>query len=274
LHHGEPDFTLELANFAVVLLPFAFSILFAFVPDMRTKHIAWRIAVVMVGVGFSWLVWQQQHLTMEASKRDLGTAVDTAVGDANKHTDQKIQDVQKQVNDVATGLDSKLTAVDSEVSKGDSEITGAIGKVIIPEPRYAEIKFSLLPATDITIPILDQSLPVDATGTISVDFMASNISDTTATSLELWVEICKGCTYVKEPDKLENAGGLSTIRHRAFGNLNPGVSIEKMTVQIAAPTDAPFAPFNIGFMYSCQTCGKRGPEQVVTIRPQYPAAAQ
>jgi hypothetical protein len=167
-----------------------------------------------------------------------------------------------------------LADVGKEVSKSDSDIIGTIGKIIIPPPKYAEIKFSLFPTKDIAVPILEETSPADSTGTISVDFMATNVSDTTATLFELWVEICEECTYTKEPDKFENvAGTIPTVRHRIFGNLNPGVSTEKMTVQIKPPASALNSPFNVGFMYSCQSCGKRGQEQVATIRPQYPVAA-
>jgi hypothetical protein len=90
LHREEPDFALKLTNFAVVLLPFAFSILFAFVPDMRTKHIAWRILVIVIGVGFSCLVWEQQQLSTQAARKDQQDAINIAVNEANKHSDSQI----------------------------------------------------------------------------------------------------------------------------------------------------------------------------------------
>src|ERR1700677_570548 len=105
VNHGEPNFYLDIFNFAVVLLPFAFSIFFAFVPDMRKQHVAWKIAVITIGVGFSWLLWKQQHLAAEAAQREAAQAIAKAVAQSNQHSDSKFDQVEA---DLKQNLGSRI----------------------------------------------------------------------------------------------------------------------------------------------------------------------
>lgn len=113
LHRTERDFWLLLANFIVVLLPFAFSIFFAFVPDMKTKHIALRISVVVVGIAFSVVLWEQQKLAMDASARDQKEAIEKAVSKSNEHTDEKFGKFKGEI--------------ESDINKSTSSLNESIG---------------------------------------------------------------------------------------------------------------------------------------------------
>ncbi len=108
MHYTEQDFYLDITNFAVVLLPFAFSIFFAFVPDMRERHIAFRVAVLLIGIGFSWVVWKQQHLAAEAARRDQVSAIRGAVEKSNQHSDKQISGVRNDLQDSTTTLSTRL----------------------------------------------------------------------------------------------------------------------------------------------------------------------
>lgn len=257
VHRQDANVQTVAVHAVVDCLPFLASILFALWPEVSKAHIAWRVAIIIVGLAWSGLLVKKDYLDLQAAKRDEQNIVATAVEDANNHSDQQINRLRSEVKNQFSGLSH-------EVEEGDTSITGAMGK-LMPNSENALVKFSLLPAMDINTPILSESLPLDKDGVVSVEFMATNISDVAASSLEFWVEICRECAYAKEPEKFERLNDtIPTIRHRLFGDLNPGISTDGMTIQIKPPS----APtFQVGFMYSCKDCGKRGPEQVATITP-------
>jgi hypothetical protein len=270
LHRGEPDFPLELANFAVVLLPFAFSILFVFVPDMRTKHIAWKMCVVGMGIGFSCLLWKQQHLAMEASKRDQQNAVDTAVKNANQHSDQQLAPVRDDIKDIKNAtqkLDTQLGGISNQVSKSETELSGSIAKVNKPTPpELARLEFSIFavkPKED--PPVLIGPVRQDKDGNFPVEVFFTNTSDTSAEALDVWIHVCDQCSFATEPAGFDKPQGIDEhTRHIMIGVLNPGTSWQKTTI-IVKTTLKPPSSFSVGFTYSCKTCGKMKESQKVTL---------
>jgi len=264
----------KLVNFLAAWIPFALTVLIAFLPDARmrpVKKFLWRSVVILVGFAWSVVLWHQQVVTEGEAARSQ----QQIVRDANQHSDEKFKEVETDLRSTKSDLGQRIDNLPSEISKTESHVESDIRKSIegiaFPPEKHPEIKFSLLPSINIDSPTLTESVPVDKDGAISVDFMAMNVSEVGASSLDLWVRICDGCSFVKEPTGFENAGDKdSTVRHRAFGDLNPGVSANKMTVQFKLPVGAP-RTCKIGFQYSCKNCGKLGAMQVATITPQYPA---
>jgi hypothetical protein len=273
-HRNDPDVQTVVIHAVVDCIPFLAGIIFALWPrEVSSMHNAWRIVILAGGLIWSGLLARRDYLDLQASKRELQNAVTSAVSSANQHSDQQLFGLKTEVGDVSTTLNGRLDRVVNEVSKSDSDITGAIGKVIIPPPKYAQLQFSLFPSDPnarISPPLLAETVSPNEDGSFSVDFLATNISDTAAASLEFWVEICRLCSYAKEPDKFEKVNStIETIRHRTFGSLNAGVSTDKMTVQLKVPVAT---PFEIGFHYSCETCGKLASVQIVTIAQQISSA--
>ena len=87
----------------------------------------------------------------------------------------------------------------------------------------------------------------------------------TAESIDIWIVLCDKCSFAKEPVGFEKpAGADDRMRHRVIGPLNPGVSFEKITLSVKSASTDGF--FQMGFHYSCKTCGgKILPDQIATI---------
>jgi len=269
LHYRDADFYLDILNFAVVLLPFAFSILFAFVPDMRNKHIAWRTLVIAVGVLFSVLLWKQQHLASDAAKRDQRTAITEAVKESNQHSDQQIGGVRSDVREVQKNLESTASKVDLSktadvittiLSKSQADLTEKINKMKPEHSDTVKIQFSIFPQAGNTapLPILTSSIAKAKDETYSVEVFFGNTSATAAENLDIWIELCKDCSFASEPPGMDKPPGTNEhIRHRIIPLVNPGAQFEKTSLSVKAGPNPPFK-FEVGFRYACKACGIEG----------------
>jgi len=210
----------------------------------------------LIGVGFSWMLWKQQRLSVEVTKRDQQSAVQAAVRQSNDHSDEQIAGVRKDVHTETQTLDEKMKGLSSQVAATETHINGAIHNVVVPSPQYAKLQFSLFPDSTVSLPLTTESLAPDKDGVFTVDFTVTNISETTAArGADLWVFVCTQCKIVEEPQGFDRPNGLpESERHKVFQNLNPGVSLEKMTVKLKLVE--PYQAFLISFKYSCETCGK------------------
>lgn len=262
LHRSDP----QLINYAVACIPVVLTILIAFVPDLRRAHVAWRMGIVGIGVIWSILLWRQQILT----QHDQELAVDTAVDRSNKHSDKQIDGVRQDLRDVGKHSDQQIASVKDGlkeltglVSKTASELGESIGKVKPSEPQFAKLQFSLYDPSA-SEPVVVASMRADPEGVFSVDFVARNSSDTSTKMGDLWIQLCEVCTYAKEPEGFDKPKGINeSSRHQVFSMLNPGVTLEKMNVQIKITKPVPW--FELGFRYSCETCGKISDTQKARI---------
>src|SRR5690349_4513203 len=63
----------NIVNFLIAWIPFALSILMAFIPDSRLSmktRVAWRGSVIGCGLAYSVLLWHQQALTQKIGFQD------------------------------------------------------------------------------------------------------------------------------------------------------------------------------------------------------------
>jgi len=267
-HRNDPDVQTVVVDAAVACIPFFASILFALWPEVNRTHIAWRLAIVLGGLLWSLLLGRQDYLNLQASRSDTQAAITTAVGSANKHSDQQIAGLDSKVDESTSSLNKRLddvaATVSSQVAKSETDITTDIGKVIVPPPKYAELQFTFFDEDQSKFPISSETLTPDANGIFSADFTATNISDTTADEAETWVILCDECAFAGEPSGFDRpVGTVETMRHKKFGNVNPGTSVEKMTIEIKPMR--PFSEIRLAFKYSCGTCGRIPPLQSFTI---------
>lgn len=264
LHKDEPEFPLLLINYTVAWLPFAFSILIAFVPDMRKLHKFWRALVILGGLTYSVILFKQQVLTIEANKRDQQSAIEQAVKQSNQHSDEQITVVRNDVKGVRDDVKSVKEDLGAQVSKSETTLSSSISKVgkpTIPDPP--QLKVSLY--TPGLTPLLAGSTQLDKDGNFPVEFIFTNVSDTAADTIDVWVSVCESCTFVSEPQGYGKPEGTNEhVRHRIVPVLNPGTSFEKTKLLIKA--NVPF-PNNIqiGFRYSCKNCGKIKDAQIMTV---------
>lgn len=268
----------HLINFLTSWIPLVFSILFAFVPSGKDiKHgwikWTWRIGVITVGLFCSVLLWHQQAINDVASTQQINQAISTAVSSANQHTDAKVGEVEGDVK----GISDQNVTLSQALAKDTGDINTNLGKVGKPDPPVpAVLTFSLWASTaSLDKPVMTQYIQPDSDGNFPIDFSFGDNSQTTAKGIDIWITICDACSFAKEPTGFEHpAGGDDRTRHRHIGDLNPGMSFEKMTIVVKAPRSSTFL---IAFRYSCENCGgKMSDNQLATITegiigPMFPA---
>jgi hypothetical protein len=150
------------------------------------------------------------------------------------------------------------------ISKTESDLNTAITSVGTAPPKYAQLQFSLYTNASSQTPLLVESLSPGDDETLTVDFMVTNISDTPATTGELWVQICDECSFTKEPQGFDKPAGTPDMtRHKSFPSLNPGVTLEKMTIEFKMMKR--FDSIDVGLRDSCATCGKLAAMQMLKV---------
>jgi hypothetical protein len=253
-----PDFWLSFTNFVVVLFPLALSIFFAFVPDMRTKHIGWRIAVIALGVAFSGVVWQQQRLSAMAAKKDRETAIGEAIKGANEHSDGQIGEVKQEVQ----GVRSDIQDVRKAVSSSETDLNKSIGLVKIPKEEKSTLETSFYPVRLPEWPIREKVIP-EVAGSVSLSFTFRALGHT-AKGVQLWLRLCTYCKYAKEPAGFQNLmpnteNNGTHERFRVIGDLLPNVGFQPMDVDVIPPPDAPSFPISV--ILGCDNCDPVDPDK-------------
>lgn len=182
---------------------------------------------------------------------------------ATEHSDQQIASVQKNLNDATQGL----TGV---ISSAVKDLGSEISKVGKPDPpERPRLRFSLWGDNGnvdiIKSPLLVQPIRPNKDGVFDVDFAFSNVSGAQASKIDLWVYVCSECTFAKEPSGFDKPSGIDEhVRHHLYpGYLNAGVSMEKTSVTIKTARSLTY--FDIGFRYSCETCGAMSELQTLKL---------
>ncbi len=262
---------LHLVNFIVAWIPAVLSILVAFIPDKELEkrvRVGWRAAVIICGVLYSVFLWHQQTLTDKSNAESQNKAINDAVTKANAHTDAQFSSVTGKVDGVQQKVESVGEEFNSQLGKGLGDINNSIGKFgKIDPPTPARLVFSLWdPTATIEGPSLWKGVYPDSDGNFPIEFTFINASEATADSIDVWIQVCSRCTFVKEPAGFERPAGVDeTIRHRTFGSLNPGVNFEKISILVKYPYTG---SFQVAFRYTCKNCGgKVSSNQTATIMP-------
>lgn len=279
LQWTDPDREYKLINFAAAWFPFAVSVFVAFIPDFEKAERmrpVWRIGIIAVGLSYSVILWYQQSVNISAARHDQQTTIEKS----NEHADQKFNDLQQHLDSETSKSTSQVKSVQDGLTdlmnQMQSNLGKRIGEVGKPEPpKQVQIEFSLWVDQTKDFPKLTDSIEPDQNGTYKVYWTARNSSDVPAENLEFWIVICSECTYAKEPEGFDKPLGISDLeRHKMFGSLNAGVATSKFETDLKTPTI--FKWFEIGFKYSCKTCGKvnlKPQTAILTVNyPQWPSS--
>jgi hypothetical protein len=263
-------------GFLVAWIPFALSIMFAFIPDAAMKmrwRIIWRVGVILGGLFYSVLLWHNQTLAADAAREDQRNLLAAAIASANQHSDTQIGtlrgDIKNQVQGVESDLENKLG---STISQSTSSLSESIGKVGKPEPvEKVKVDFSLWPIGGEDSPTLTNRVAPEKDGTFIVDITYHNISTVSATQMDIWIQACDACEFVGDPPGFKKpAGDNEHIRHQQIAILNSRTWMEKFSVHVRVTEPAnPF--FELGFTYACPQCVVRPKMQVLRLyiaRPQ------
>lgn len=265
----------KLVNFLAAWIPLVLSILLAFVPEHKMsthKKIVWRSAVITIGFIWSLVLWHQQVIAEKALHDGETTLITEAVTQSNQHSDKKMGELRDEVvQGVRKDVQTSTDALTGTIAKSDADLNTNIGKVGAPPlPVKARLQFSLWHdnITDEEMPLLLEAIGYDKDGSVPVEFSFTNVSPISAEAIDIWVNLCDGCTFAKEPSGFENPSQAVTMRHKGiFPLLNPGVTGEIETIVVNVPHE--FPRFSILLRYSCKTCvlDKKGQLLTVDISP-------
>jgi hypothetical protein len=276
--------SLRLVNTVVNLTPTFLAILFAFVVDkdladrMRWRWL-FRSFVICCGIGLSLLLWHQQSLADIQSQNQIQTAVNQAVDKANAHSDEQFGKVQTKVGTLDTKVDGLGTqigntkdSISESLNKATGDLNTSLGKVGKPDPpELAKLQFSFVSLDATTEPIETLAVQQAPDGTISFPFIVRNISNVQAEGVDIWVNICKVCTYAEEPADFEHVkGAREWERHRVIPAINAGVGFGIMTIKLKAPLG--FPSIGTSFVGSCKNCGPlmRTKDYLLLVSPLTP----
>jgi hypothetical protein len=262
---------LHLVNFVVAWIPAVLSILVAFIPDKdleKRVRVGWRVSVIACGLLYSVFLWHQQTLTDSMNADSQTKAVNDAVDKANLHSDQQFSKIQGKVGDLdgeVRGVNDQLRSNSAALGQSLGDINTNIGRVGRTDPpELAKLQFSLWSSSE--FPLLSKTVQSDADGNYPIDFSFANLGGVTAEAIDVWVTICNVCTFAREPLGFEKPDGMDDhTRHYKFGDLNPGVSMKKMTAVVTLPPS--FQSFTFSTHYACKNCGKIKPPVLATIFP-------
>ena len=220
---------------------------------------AWRIGICFLGIAWSVVLWRQQVLTEESQVTAIGGAVNKAVEKANSHSDQKIDSVKtdlgKDLTDQIGATNKTIDKLAGIVKNGQSDLQKDFKTIKPFTPGQAKLMFGLWSdnQTDDDFPLTFQAIQGTKDGTFAIHFFLKNISEETAGKGDMWVTICQGCRYVKEPEGfVKRAKAPEQVRNRSFDHLDSGVSFEPMTIEISAPKES--ASVHLELKYSCGNC--------------------
>lgn len=263
-HRNDADIQNVAVHVAVDCLPFLAAIAFALWPDVSKAHIGVRVMVIAIGLLWSVLLAKKDYLDLRQARNDQQTAIYTAVSNANQHSDQQMDGLKRDLEGSSKTLNKRLDSLSGQVSKSETDLNGTISKVIVPPTKYAQIRFGFFPSDSNGSAVIQKTVTPNSDDTFTVDFGATNTSDTAATMGEIWVQVCDQCTFAKEPINFDKPdGSINQVRHSQFQALNPGISL-KMTIDVKVPVT--LAAFDLALRYSCQTCGQIKDAQIIRVR--------
>jgi hypothetical protein len=245
VHWNDP----RIIGYLQAWLPFVFSLVFALTPNKymrRRVGVMFRICIAVAGLVYSLILWHDRDLEASIARGSLESAVSDAVTESNKHSDGSMSALRQDLDQQLRGLNSGLT-------------TGFSGLKPQP-PKFAVLRFRFFDSPGDSV-----SMHGGPDGVFTLDFTVTNIADLPASQGDIWVEVCGSCAFAKDPTGFDKPNGVpEVVRHKNFNSLNPGVSLEKMTIEVKPPS--PTIPsFEVAWRYSCGSCGKMEGPQIFTI---------
>lgn len=273
--------------FFVVIAPTLFALVLEIVDERIRAHRFWKFGVVAFGLvisGATW--WQMSRQEVRASVAQEG-AVERVASETSKQVTQAVgQEYQQMITDLTAQIQSlkgqlqaQAKSFADQLKQTDTDLSGSISKVGTTPIKYAQLQFRLWGEGAANQMPVSQTMQPNGDGVVTVNFTVTNISDTAANSVDIWVFICDLCSFASEPSGFDRPAGTPNVeRHKLFSSLNPGVSLEKMTIEVKLP---PFPlgvqsmNIEVGLKYSCATCGKMSGEiQRLKITARQPLLLQ
>ena len=90
----------QLLGWAVIAIPFLLSVLFIFIPaktEDPSRHMKWRLGLVVTGFIFSLLAWWQQSRALHASARDRDEAIKQTASQTSQQVTKDVTERDAQM---------------------------------------------------------------------------------------------------------------------------------------------------------------------------------
>jgi hypothetical protein len=236
----------------------------------------WRVAIVGLGLVWSFLLWRQIVINSAADVTAQTNIVTNAVIQANAHSDGKFAGVDQHVGTLESkveGVNKQQIELAQDFAKATGDINTHLGQVGKPDPpEKPKFQFSLWQDSlkDSDYPLGDETVIPDSDGNVPIVFAVRNTSSVAAEGIEVWVNICLSCSFANEPKGFDRPQGLSNLmRHRIIQGINPGVTvIEGNNITLKVPP--PPARVALDFRVTCTTCVKPVSTETfwVNVKPQ------
>ena len=210
----------------------------------KWKIVLWIVFTILLIVYT--IVGIQMELDRQVEKSKEGANV-SALNDKNK----QILDVTQQLLGI---VQSPNFAKNPETSSKIEKIAKITSSLENNSQQKASLQFSFWPFDKEGNATIHSQTVLIHNGIVEVTFSVKNDSDIPAKHGNIWLYICEGCSFAEEPKNLEIIKSINEdrIRRKSFDLINPGESLEPITVKIFPPIG--FNPFLIAFAYACETC--------------------
>jgi len=271
LETSEPK---DILDWGVVMGPTVFAIGIEMVDEAIRKRERWRHSIFAFGVVLSLLtLWQQNNakktsaIDRERAIKETSQQVAVATSEhvtrvlTNQYT-QLVADQKAQIQNLETQLSSRLS---SQIETSNTMLTKALVRVNPGVLTHAKLQFSFFVKGKDDFPLTEEYFPREDDGSVNVRFWLKNISeDTTTGKGDIWIQVCKGCTYAKEPIGFSKMQDLDEhVRHARIEFINAGIHVEPTLLSVKPPAGE--SVFEIAFKYSCEICGKVDSWQKLTV---------
>jgi len=208
-----------LLGWLVIIMPTLFALGIEVIDERVRKNRSWRIGVIVFGISLSALTWSQQTRSLRAAASDRETAIKETSKRIAEDTSRNVTEALKsQYQESFNVLSQKVADLQAKVKTEELQKQvrslqadlNANTKALGPGPK-AELTFTFAPFPNLPqsmTPVKDVNLPINADGSVHIDFNIVNLTDVDAVDVEVNVNICDGCKYAKDPEGLSKLPGL------------------------------------------------------------------
>jgi hypothetical protein len=121
-------------------------------------------------------------------------------------------------------------------------------------------------SADEFVPVTETTLPLNADGSVHIEFSVVNATEAAASDGELTFQICDQCKFLKQPAGFKSLPGQSASQiNMPFDRLLPLSSLSSLAADVIPPTST--QAFRVQLIFRCKTCTliKSPPQAVVHI---------
>jgi hypothetical protein len=174
----------------------------------------------------------------------------TILGQDNlREHDQDVTELHK-LQDQVTEL--KLGKLTEEDRKKISLLEAQLKQALAPKPK-AKLEFGFAYA-NMKKGEIRKDMYAPANGdTVKLRFSVTNVSETNASGISIWIRICDACKYHTEPARSEKpANSIETDRLYHIPEIPPGIALAEIAIEIEVPRE--FNRAGVSFFYRCPDC--------------------